>query len=49
MAQLERALSSFDQFLKTPKLAQRSRAAAPRVRIIRREPRRRGKAKRALP
>src|ERR1700722_1263474 len=40
---LKRALSRFSRLLKAPKLAQRSRAAAPRVRIIRREPRRRCK------
>ena len=43
MAQFKRALSRFGRFLQTPKLAQRSRAAAPRVWIMRREPRRRGK------
>ncbi len=43
MAQFKRALSRFGQFLQTPKLPQSSRAAAPRVWIMRREVRRRGK------
>ena len=44
LAKLKRALSRFSRLLEAPKLAQRSRAAAPRVRIIRREPRRRCEA-----
>ena len=44
MAQLKRALSRFDRFLEAPKLAQRSGAAAPGVRIMGREHRRRCEA-----
>ena len=44
MAQLKRTLSRFDRFLEAPKLAQSSRAAAPRVRIMGREHRRRCEA-----
>ena len=41
MAQLKRALRRFDRFLEASKLAQSSGAAAPGVRIVRRERRRR--------
>ena len=40
MTQLKRALGRFDQFFEASKLAQRSGAAAPGVRIVRRENRR---------